>query len=318
MKNDDVVSKIRLYMSALQKAIRWCEVNDARYFARELVKTSNHGVCFTRLKVIAAEDTGLADPTLLKYVWDCFDEFQVKKQDIKISNVTDYPELYAIIDRAVTASALSYTSRHIAMLTFTTLFDIHKKEDCTASLDDYKNNFRIAVQERDEKNAAYYAFIVGVFLKSENLLFEIVHQEKENRNRGLIDEWISGYKRIREGDKLLILAGIISLLCQDINYPHGEYIEQVSDCLSSPIEEARIPDRAYDMHTDEGKKMGRGLKHFFDDAASVRNERFPDDLEEKGKEMHFQAQKEGLKENDVIVSIKGRCSDRGGQTMLRF
>ena len=72
------------------------------------------------------------------------------------------------------------------------------------------------------------------------------------------------------------------------------------------------------MHTDEGKKMGRGLKHFFDDAASVRNERFPDDLEEKGKEMHFQAQKEGLKENDVIVSIKGRCSDRGGQTMLRF
>ena len=163
-------------MSALQKAIRWCEVNDARYFAKELIEMGKPGTNFTRLKVIAAEDIGLADPTLLKYVWECFDEFEImlKKYDLKKSQVSDSPEICAVIDRAVIAAALSYKSRLLAMLTFATLFDIYKKEDFNHGLDEYKNQFRTALQRKDEENAVYYAYIIGIFLKRANALLEIV------------------------------------------------------------------------------------------------------------------------------------------------
>ena len=105
----------------------------------------------------------------------------------------------------------------------------------------------------------------------------------------------------------MALAGIISLICRDLNYPHGEYLDQVSDWLSRPIEKATVPGRAYDMHTYEGKKKGRGLEHFFKEAASVKNERFANDWEEVGKKAYFQAQREGVPEaENVINAIKER------------
>ena len=116
----------------------------------------------------------------------------------------------------------------------------------------------------------------------------------------------------------MILAGIVSLLCRDIDYPHGEYLDRISDCRSLPLEKAKIPDRAYEMHTDTGREKGRGLKHFFDEAASVRNERFPNDWEEQGKGAYFQAEKEGLQESDVIEAIMKRCHNYGGQEVLEF
>jgi hypothetical protein len=152
----------------------------------------------------------------------------------------------------------------------------------------------------------------------EDALIEIVQQESAARNRELIDEWSRGYSRAKKEDKFLTLAGIVSLLCRDVDYPHGEYLEQISDCRSLPIEKAKIPDRAYDMHTDRGRAMVRGLKHFFDEAASVKNERFRNDWEERGKEAHFQAQREGLQESDVIEAIKDRCQNYSGQEVLNF
>ena len=42
-------------MSALQKSIRWCEVNDARYFAKELmILVSKPATIFNQLLTIAA------------------------------------------------------------------------------------------------------------------------------------------------------------------------------------------------------------------------------------------------------------------------
>ena len=139
----------------------------------------------------------------------------------------------------------------------------------------------------------------------------MVEQESKARNTELIEEWTQRYKKIQkqkrtEEEGILMLAGIISLLCRDLNYSHGEYLDQVPDWLSRPIEKASIPDRAYDMHTYEGKKKGRGLEHFFNEAATVKNERFPNDWEEAGKKAHFQAQKEEVSEAHVIKAIKDK------------
>ena len=111
------------------------------------------------------------------------------------------------------------------------------------------------------------------------------------RNEDLIQKWVEEYKRNNE---LLMLAGSVVLLCRDLPYTHGEYKDAISQHLSFPIKEAKIPDRAYDMHTSAGKRKGRGFEHFFKEAASVKNERFPNDWEQTGRNAYFRAERKDL------------------------
>jgi hypothetical protein len=310
-------NRIFVLYSALQKAVRWCEVNDARCFAQDFIEMGMPGHPINRLLIIASEDIGLADPTLLMYVRECVDTFEsaVREREIPKGNVSAFPEIRAIIDRAVIAAALSYKSRLLPMLCFATLFEIYKKEDFSCRVGEYENRFRTAIQNRDEKEAAYYGYVLAQFLGSEDSALEIARQESKSRNTELIHDWIHEYRRKKE---IMALAGIISLLCRDLNYPHGEYRDQESDWLSRPMEEAAIPDRAYDMHTYEGKKKGRGLEHFFNEAASVRNERFPNDWEEVGKKAYFQAQREAVPEAvDLIKAIKERVKKESVTDLFR-
>ena len=308
----EFVNRIRVLYSALQKAIRWCETNDARYFAQEIIEMKIPAP-INRLLVIAAEDVGLADPTLLSYVGECLDTFNSLVTEYKIpkNDVSAFPKIRAVVDRAVIAAALCYKSRLLAMLSSATLFEIYKKADFGHRLSEYANRLRAAIQKPDEREAAYYGYVLGFIPDAEDSLLEIVEQESKTRNTELIEEWTQEYKKIQkqkrtEEEGRLMLAGIISLLCRDLNYSHGEYRNQVSDWLSRPIEKATVPPRAYDMHTYEGKKKGRGLEHFFNEAATVKDERFPNDWEEAGKKAHFQAQKEGVSEADVIKAIKDK------------
>ena len=72
-------------MSALQKSVRWCEINPSRYFARKLMEIGKPGAAINRLVLIAAEDVGLADPSLISYERACSDRFDdlIKLNGIK-------------------------------------------------------------------------------------------------------------------------------------------------------------------------------------------------------------------------------------------
>ena len=102
-----------LLMSAIQKAIRWCEVNDSRYFARELIDMGTPYAVFGQLRIIAAEDIGLADPSMVSYVGNCLKsvEESMKQHKIKSENFKNYPDLCDTVDRAVIAEAISYKNR---------------------------------------------------------------------------------------------------------------------------------------------------------------------------------------------------------------
>ena len=98
-------NRLEELISAIQKAIRWCEVNDSRYFAKELIDMGAPYAVFGQLRIIAAEDIGLADPSIVGYVGDCLksveesiDQYKIKKEDFK-----NYQDLRDIIDRAVVA-----------------------------------------------------------------------------------------------------------------------------------------------------------------------------------------------------------------------
>ena len=54
-------------LSALQKSVRWCEVNASRYFAKEFMQMGKTVDVLNRLVLIAAEDVGIADPSLVVY-----------------------------------------------------------------------------------------------------------------------------------------------------------------------------------------------------------------------------------------------------------
>ena len=72
-------------ISALQKSIRWFDVNDSRYFAQQLMDMGKPGAAINRLLIIAAEDVGLTDPSLIVYERHCSDDFErwIKQNKIK-------------------------------------------------------------------------------------------------------------------------------------------------------------------------------------------------------------------------------------------
>ena len=107
---------------------------------------------------------------------------------------------------------------------------------------------------------------------------------------------------------LMVLSGIVALLCRQLNYLHGEYRDLIATQMSFLIADADIPDRAFDKHTIIGRKKGRGYRHFFREAASVKKERFPNDWEEIGRKAFISAQKEGLdKVPELIKAIKEKA-----------
>ena len=188
------------------------------------------------------------------------------------------------------------------MLSFATLFHIYEKEDFSENLSEYLDRFVVALEKGDEKQALYYAYVVGIFFNSMNRILTMVQRQGGMRNGDLIQKWVEEYKRYNE---LLVLTGSVVLLCRDLRYPHGEYNDAICQYLSFPIKEAKIPDRAYDMHTSAGKRRGRGFEHFFNKAASLKNERFSNDWEKAGRTAYFSANQKGLaKASKIIEAIK--------------
>ena len=107
------------------------------------------------------------------------------------------------------------------------------------------------------------------------------------------------------------------MLCRDLRLSHGEYVDAIDQYRSIPINTAQIPDRAYDKHTAVGKRRGRGLEHFFDEGASVKNERFPNDWEQIGRDAYLRADKIKLgKTSKVMEAINAKYENSQKQPAI--
>ena len=214
-------NRLHALVSAIQKAIRWCEVNDSRYFAKELIEMGAPYAVFGQLRIIAAEDIGLADPSIVGYVGDCLESIEkvIKQYGIKREDFKNYPDLCDIVDRAVIAEAISYKSRLLDMATFATLFDIYKSEKFKRNRYEYFQLFVDALVNDDEQKALYYAFIVDIILGDRKPILREIRNKSGKRNGDLIQEWTGEYEK---HEKLLNLTGSIVLLCRDLRlHPRG-------------------------------------------------------------------------------------------------
>lgn len=299
--------KMNLLRSALQKVIRCGEVNEARHFAKEIIGEGQPGRVLNTLDIIAAEDVGLADPTLVKYVGQSYDEFEKweKESKTKRVDVKNHQEACSIIDQAVIAAALSSKSRLLPMISFATLYDIYESETFDHGLREYQTRFLDAVHQGNEARTLYYAYIIKEVFGEDDSILATIKNMREVRNAELINDWIEVYTRKKKDRNRLLFVGIILLLFRDLNEEQGEYLTEIDRWTSEPIERADIPDRAYDKHTLTGRRKGRGLEHFLEEGASLRNERFSNDWEDAGRKAYFETEKEGIgKTSKIIEAIR--------------
>ena len=303
-------NRLHELISAIQKAIRWCEVNASRYFARELINMGVPPAVWGQLRIIAAEDIGIADPTMVGYVEECYDHYNKVINDeydkIETKDVKNIQKLCDIIDRVVIAEAISYKSRLLPMANFITLFNIYKNEEFKKGIHDFFKDFINALMRNDIESALYNAFVGDIVLSDTKRILRAIRDKSEKQNKELVQNWIKAYER--KGN-LLTLSGSIMLLCRELKRPHGEYKDAIDQHKSIAIKSAMIPDRAYDMHTRKGQNLKRGLDYFFNVSGTVKNERFPNYLEEEGKKAYFEADKIGLAdEKKIIQAIKDKLN----------
>jgi hypothetical protein len=266
------------------------------------------GAALNRLILIAAEDVGLADSTLIEYVRDCRNRFDVlvKQKKIKMRESIDHKDLCEIVDEAAIAAAVSRKSRLITMLSFATLFEIYQKEKFSKNVYQYIDLFADALNKNDEQTALYYAFVIGIFLDNMPKLLTYIQRESYRRNQELIEKWIREYKI---GKERLLLVGSVVMLCRDLPFKHGEYREEIDQYKPLPIQPAVIPDRAYDMHTGIGSMKKRRFEHFFNVAGTLKNQReeLPNIYEAAGQNAYYSADTLKLQKAVLIIDkIKER------------
>jgi hypothetical protein len=298
--------KMKVLISAIQKSIRWCEVNAARHFASELLDMGIPDALFGQIRIIAAEDIGLGDPSIVGYVGKELDNLKemISQYGIKKEDVGNVSEMRIKLDRLVIAEAISYKSRLIPFAEFKTLFDIYKNESFSKSTIQYQRQFVDALDNNDEKTALFNALILDKIPGERERLLNVIREQCNRRNKELILEWINEYNKHK---KLLNLTGSVLMLCRDLDFTHGEYKGDIDKYLSSPIKEAKIPDRAYDMHTRAGRDKGKGIDYFFRVSGTIKKERFKNDWEAIGKKAYNQAYKERLAYGDnIIKEIKNK------------
>ena len=79
-----------------------------------------------------------------------------------------------------------------------------------------------------------------------------------------------GYDPKRLGKSRMPIGNAIRMMCRAAKSREGDHF-QAAVGLANEIEgkKPEIPDWAYDQHTAQGRRMGRGLKHFFEDGAKL-------------------------------------------------
>lgn len=93
--------------------------------------------------------------------------------------------------------------------------------------------------------------------------------------RALYENFLDGMKRAKSNGTLfgsgvpLYTAHAVLLLCRA---PKSRIVDHAVIVTRRAGERPEIPDEAVDRHTSRGKRMGRGVTHFFEEATRLRPE----------------------------------------------
>jgi replication-associated recombination protein RarA len=102
------------------------------------------------------------------------------------------------------------------------------------------------------------------------------------RIQTLHELWTKMKKNNNPGDRLFFIQAVILL----VREPKSRIVDNANIVFFEGSQEKKpIPDYALDIHTKEGRVMGRGNAHFFSEGTKLENSKLPDAYEERAKQI---------------------------------
>lgn len=273
--------------SALQKAIRRCQLDDVLYCVAELDLTGLGNSVFVNLLLITSEDVGLANPKLTSHVNRCYQNWLsiVKKNKIKKSQSHTCNEARLELIKAAYAVATSPKSRVVDyvhhMMEFWGHDKNHQLEEFIAGLGDrdlkktiLALNMLIGTIYGVHKSKPQYYCLIWDILEKQAQTDSIKQIIKDlRRSFNWISEKIVTFNLIF--GCLLVTQNDYQI--KDVIIPsEHDLIKETAKLYNADYQRFVMHDYVYDCHTSKGRKLGRGQQHFYDVASLVTNLGYPE------------------------------------------
>lgn len=288
-------------LSALQKCMRRCMVEDGCFFASEFDLNGNGNALFARYILYADEDISLADLYVGSYILDQYDLWkkQIKEEGLKPSESWKSKKAQTIVMRTSIVVMESMKSRICATSVSTAHgMYFHGEEP---SVRDPFEELEIAIKNKNEFRAIWLINYIDLWSEkkgedTKEWVKQSLGKIKDNALR-IVDVTLSclsensPYHRVIEARKDMMKIGDFSKLytasvvltairepyLMPIFVPAEEKVEKMRKMMYNGNPKKRgIEDYMLDQHTNKGKNLGRGLAHFYDIAAHVENVGYPD------------------------------------------
>ena len=96
----------------------------------------------------------------------------------------------------------------------------------------------------------------------------------------IVDVLEKQYYADKKNSRLFLVHAVLYLA----RSPKSRIVDNLLAVVYNDEKKLEIPDYAFDMHTYRGRKMGRGLDHFFAEGAKLEKQAFEDPYEKKAFE----------------------------------
>jgi replication-associated recombination protein RarA len=93
-------------------------------------------------------------------------------------------------------------------------------------------------------------------------------------------QYLDAVDRKKDSSRLFLVNAVLYLA----RAPKSRIVDNLLAVVYNDEKRHEIPDYALDMHTYRGRKMGRGLKHFFAEGAKLENQALEDPYEKQAFE----------------------------------
>lgn len=264
-------------LSCLQKSVRRHEIDLALNCMKELdldrsLFDINDRTLWTKLKVYSVEDIGPACYGLASYI---------NNKEAEYKSATDLWVKRSILLSTVNNLCRQNKSRIVDNVVHAYF---KKKQPEIKTLTNIRQSFSDAIKEKNTDDSLKYA---AHLYKLGELKYILTTLENNQTDKTEFDQILQQFKEARkitiDRHDLLFLVSLILHTVMKYQTPKTKDIKDLSiDAVKEIYTRPRIanfPDWVYDKHTDEGKRMGRKMKHFYEVAAVLVNCHIPDPYE---------------------------------------
>jgi replication-associated recombination protein RarA len=98
-------------------------------------------------------------------------------------------------------------------------------------------------------------------------------------------QYYDAWERKNDSFRLFLANAVVNLARSEKSRIVDDIVHLVYHEIQHEDKKLPIPDYAYDMHTSRGKRMGRGLNHFFGEGCKLVNEILKNPYTEKARKM---------------------------------